>query len=156
TAAMASAGAEINKTSQLTGLSTDQVQRYQMAASAAGAKTDVFTDAIKELRDRGREAIRGNLEIASTFQAPGISAADSARNAAPAFEKLLDILQQVPNAQQRITITQRVLGDVSDDTLAAILALTDANGKMRNSVNSLSIALDQQAVEKLANLNKEW
>src|SRR5262249_14108804 len=156
TTAMAGVGAEISKASQLTGLNTDQVQKYQAAATAAGAQASAFTDAIKDLRDRAKEAAKGNIEISAAFEALGVSASTSALNAAPAFEKLLDILQQVPDAQTRITIAQRVLGDVNDDTLAGILALTDANGQLRDRVRELSVALDQQAVKELKQLNQEW
>jgi hypothetical protein len=156
TVAMASAGAEIRNTSQLTGLSTDQVQRYEAAASAAGQKTDVFTDAIAKLRDRAKEALKGNVEIANSFQALGVSADTSTRTAGPAFEKLLDVLETVPDAQTRITIAQRVLGDVNDATLSGILALTDANGQLRDRVNDLSVAIDRQSVDSLATMNREW
>jgi hypothetical protein len=156
TVAMAGAGAQIRNTSQLTGLSTDQVQRYEAAASAAGQKTDVFTDAIAKLRDQAREAVKGNIEIAQAFQALGVSADASAKTAGPAFEKLLDVLETVPDAQTRITIAQRVLGDVNDATLSGILALTDANGQLRDRVNDLSVAIDKQSVDALAKMNREW
>src|SRR5262249_26082394 len=138
------------------GLNTDQVQKYQAAATAAGAQSSAFTDAIKDLRDRAKEAAKGNIEISAAFEALGVSASTSALNAAPAFEKLLDILQQVPDAQTRITIAQRVLGNVNDDTLAGILALTDANGQLRDRVKELSVALDQQSVTELKQLDQEW
>jgi hypothetical protein len=156
TNAMAKTGAEIRNVAQLTGLSTDQVQRYEAAASAAGVATDVFTDAIAKLRDRAKDATRGNIEVAQAFQALGVSAEGSVRNAASAFERLLDILEQVPDAQTRIMIAQRVLGDVNDQTLSGILALTDANGQLRDRVNELSVALDKQSVEELAQMNREW
>jgi hypothetical protein len=156
TVAMAGTGAQIRNTSQLTGLSTDQVQRYEAAASAAGQKTDVFTDAIAKLRDQAKEAVKGNIEIAQAFQALGVSADASAKTAGPAFEKLLDVLETVPDAQTRITIAQRVLGDVNDATLSGILALTDANGQLRDRVNDLSVAIDRQSVDSLAKMNREW
>lgn len=156
TVAMAGSAAEIRTVSQLTGLSTDQVQKYQTAATAAGVATDVFTNAIRELKDRAKEATKGNTEIAQSFQALGVNASDAARNAAPAFEKLLDVLETVPDAQTRITIAQRVLGDVNDSTLAGILALTDAHGALRDRVNEVSVALDKQSVDELAQLDRDW
>lgn len=156
TSALAGAASQIRTTAQLTGLTTDQVQKYQTAATAAGVKTDVFTDAITKLRDRAKEAVKGSVEIASSFQALGVNAAEAARGAGPAFERLLDILEKVPDAQTRITIAQRVLGDVSDSTLAGILALTDANGQLRDRVNEVTVAMDKQTVEGLAQINRDW
>jgi hypothetical protein len=154
--AMTSAAAEIRTLSQLTGLSTDQVQKWQDAASAAGVKADVFTEAIRKLQDRAKDAARGNLEAAQSFRDLGVNAADAARNAGPAFDRLLDVLQQVPDAQTRMTIAQRVLGEVNDQTLAGILALTDAHGALRQEVEALGAAINKDEIEQLAAANRAW
>ena len=154
-ATMANRGADIQRTSNLFGLTTDQVQRFETAATAAGVKSDAFTDAIGKLRDRAKEAVRGNLEIAQSFQALGVSAQASTKNASPAFEALLGVLSRVPDAQQRITIAQRVLGEATDDQILGIVALTDANGALLNRVNELGTAIDRQAVAELARMDQE-
>lgn len=155
TTAMASVGAEIQKTSQLTGLTTTQVQKYQSAADIAGVKTSVFTDAIRSLSTRAKEALQGNFELAANFKTLGVDAASAARNAGPAFEAFLNILEQVPDAQTRVTIAQRILGDATDETLTGIIRLTDANGQLRKELEKLGVALDEKAVEELARVNRE-
>jgi len=156
TAAMANAASEIRTTSQLTGLNTDQVQRYETAAAAAGVATDTFTDAMRSLRDRAKEANKGNVEFAQTFRTLGVSASEVARNSGPAFEKLLDVLQQVPDAQTRITLAQSVLGEVNDSTLTGFLALTDANGQLRKQLEDVSVAMDRQTVDQMAQINRDY
>lgn len=72
-AAMADYGEAVQKTSQVTGASTDAIQEWVFAAHAAGVNAKETVEAFSKLAEVQNKAVHGNKDAAAAFAALGIS-----------------------------------------------------------------------------------
>ncbi|WP_143295790.1 phage tail length tape measure family protein [Burkholderia pseudomallei] len=72
-AAIADYGEAVQKTSQVTGASTDAIQEWVFAAHAAGVNAKETVEAFSKLAEVQNKAIHGNKDAAAAFAALGIS-----------------------------------------------------------------------------------
>lgn len=72
-AAMADYGEAVQKTSQVTGASTDAIQEWVFAAHAAGVNAKETVEAFSKLAEVQNKAVHGNRDAAAAFAALGIS-----------------------------------------------------------------------------------
>ena len=153
---LADASAELKLTSQITGLSVQQLQLYQNAAQVAGVGVNTLAEGVSKFRQKAQEALAGNFELANSFAKLGLDAQQAVVAPAQSFERFLDQLQRIPDPLARVSVAQRILGDDSKELTRAIIALTGGQGELRSQLQQTGVALDDQAVNSLAKLDRQY
>lgn len=156
TLVLARQAAELESSSQLIGVNVEQLQRLRTTAELAGSSSDALTNAVKSLGERAREVQRGNLDIAESFAAIGVNASDALRNPTTALEALLRALEQIPDPLTRVAAAERLLGNVSDETARALIALTNNQGELRRELANTAVVMDNETAASLAKLNRDF
>ena len=87
----ANAGDEINDLSKRTGISTELLSSYKLAAEKAGSSLGGFATAMRGLSARMLDAQTGSAEAKRAFDALGVSVTDSNGKLRPLNEVLLDV-----------------------------------------------------------------
>ncbi|MGE0133036.1 MAG: hypothetical protein AB7U82_33585 [Blastocatellales bacterium] len=152
----AKAASEMKLTAEVTGLNTQQLQFYEAAAKVTGAGLSTLTEGVLEYRDRAKDALAGNLELTQSFQRFGLEVKEAVTNPAKSFDAFLDQLQKIPDSLTRVRRAQEVLGNGNRELLRTVIALTDNQGELRKRIEQTGVALDQQAVNQLAQINREY
>lgn len=107
------AGAQLKVMADRLGLTTDQLQQYQLAAGDAGVSQEAMTTGLRFLNRNISEAISKGGEGAAAFRAMGItlkSADGSTRGAADVLGDLADHISAVPDAAKKTEIAMKLLG----------------------------------------------
>ncbi|TXH18431.1 MAG: hypothetical protein E6R03_02215, partial [Hyphomicrobiaceae bacterium] len=125
------AAQKIQLTSQTLGISVEKLQLYQLAAEAAGVSSDAITDAFEKFR-----------------QQTGRNAAD--------FDALLKSLEAVERPADKLAIVHANLGEVSEDTAMAILAMTENSGELRKAIEQSGAILSRFEAQELARVEQRF
>lgn len=109
----AAIGDELDKTSQVLGIGTAQLQAYRVAAGHAGVGSDQLNDAFKTLAQTATDAAnRGGMR--EVFARIGVSAADAAGHVRPLTDLLPDIaanLNKLETPAERSAFLMQVMGE---------------------------------------------
>ena len=156
TLALAKQAEEIKLTSAVTGLNIQQLQTYQNAAKVTGNSLNVLTDGVLQYRERAKEALNGNFELSRSFTKLGVDLKTAVNNPSTSFDALLDQLQALPNDVQRVNAIQQIFGETNRELTSIIIALTENQGELRKELQATGTAMNDQAVNDLAKLNREY
>jgi len=156
TLALAKQAEEIKLTSAVTGLNIQQLQTYQNAAKVTGNSINVLTDGVLQYRERAKEALNGNFELSRSFTKLGVDLKTAVNNPSASFDALLDQLQALPNDVQRVNAIQQIFGETNRELTSIIIALTENQGELRKELQATGTAMNDQAVNDLAKLNREY
>jgi hypothetical protein len=104
---------QINEVATVTGMSTDQVQRWKYAADQYGVSFDALTVSMRLLTQNIQSVDDENSELKVTLDKLGISAKDVNGNFRGTNELMLDILtklRDMPDAVERNTLANKLYG----------------------------------------------
>lgn len=146
---------------EVTGLSTDSLQKWRYAIEAGGGDFDSFISIISKFTNKIPDLLKGNNDAAKTFKQLGVSLLDAngnVRDMNVLFPEIINKLQGIENVTVRNTVAQDLFGK-SLDELAPVLG-TSA-GELQNLFNKaeqVGVVMsedDLQAADKLGQQVRE-
>ncbi|HKO17935.1 MAG TPA: hypothetical protein VJU82_03525, partial [Acidobacteriaceae bacterium] len=129
-----------------TGLSTDDLQRWQHTAQVNSVTADQLTDTIKGLADAKAQFAMGNPQAVGAWQMLGIN---PVQDPFKVLDALRDRFQKIKDPNIARALAGQV--GISDNVFTMLRA---GNTEFEQWNRNLAITQDEQA--KLINLNKAW
>lgn len=119
---------DINTLSKVTGIATDELQKYGYAADLVDVSVESVAKANKRLSKNAYAAANGSKTQAEAFEAIGVSVIDSngeLRDSEAIFQDVLAALGQMTNETERDAIAQKLMGK----SAAELNPLIEDNGE---------------------------
>ena len=104
---------DLNTMSKVTGISTDNLQKYSYAADLVDVSVDAIAKSNKKLAKNAYEAANGSKSQAEAFDALGVSVTDSngeLRDSEDIFQDVVSALGQMSNETERDALAQKLMG----------------------------------------------
>ena len=109
----ADAGDRINDLSQRTGIATEILSGYKLAADKSGASLEDFAVGMKGLANQMQAANVGNKQAQDLFKNLGVSITDDTGKLRPLNDVMLDVAErfsQMKDGQEKLSLATDVLG----------------------------------------------
>jgi len=143
---------DLNTLSKQTGISTEDLQKYQYAAGRVDVSLDTLTGSMSKLTKNMSNARKGTGDAADAFAALGVDITDSTgalRDNEEVFKDTIAALGQVENETERDALAMQIFGKSAQDLNPLILGGADALEKLGAEAEAAGLILDQQSVDKL-------
>lgn len=104
---------DLNTMSKVTGIGTDELQKYSYAADLVDVSVDAIAKSNKKLAKNAYEAANGSKSQKEAFDALGVSVTDSngeLRDSEDIFQDVISALGQMSNETERDALAQKLMG----------------------------------------------
>ena len=155
----AEAAAELSRLSDITGISTEDLQKMEYAASKIGVSMDDISDALKETTMRMKEAEDESSETADILYELGIKTRDAKGEMRPAidvFEDIVDALGKVRNETERNQLAMQMFGESARNLNPLIKEGSDALEVYGQELENAHLVLDDSEVASLTEMNNQF
>lgn len=152
----AQAADEINTLAKQTGLSTEQIQKYQYAAELIDVDLDTITKSHAKLTKNMATAAKGTGDAAGAFKALGVSitnADGSLRNNKEVFNETIDALGRIENETQRDAYAMAIFGKSAQDLNPLILGGSQALEQLGEDAENAGLILSQDTLNAANEFN---
>lgn len=153
TANSAQAADDINTLSKQTGLSTNQIQRFQYATDVIDVSLDTLTGSMAKLTKNMSNAKDGTGTAAEAFKTLGVSIKDDAtgelRNNQDVFDDAITALSNMSNETERDAAAMAIFGKSAQDLNPLIEGGADALKTLGDSAEAAGLILSQDALDAL-------
>lgn len=108
-----SAADDLNTMSKVTGIGTDELQKYSYAADLVDVSVEAIAKSNKKLSKNAYEAANGSKSQKEAFDALGVSVTDSngeLRDSEDIFQDVISALGQMSNETERDALAQKLMG----------------------------------------------
>lgn len=146
---------QINKFSQVTGMSTTGFQQWDSVAKSVGFSMEAAAGDMAALAERAMDAASGVGENAEMFKKLGVSVTDNngqLKTQEQLFNETIAGLQGMENITERNAIATAMLSTTGEE-LAPILNMTAE--ELQNMKNSANVISDEQ-LQKADDFKKKW
>lgn len=153
---MASAADDINTLAKQTGLSTDQIQKFQYASELIDVDIEVLTGSMAKLVRNMSSAKDGTGQAYEAFQALGISIQDSSgnlRNNQDVFNEAVEALSKIEEETQRDAYAMAIFGRSAQELNPLILGGTQQLKEFGDELERNGLILSQSELDKLNEFN---
>lgn len=143
---------EINTLAKQTGLSTEQIQKFQFASEQIDVSMDTLTGSMAKLTKNMGTAQKGTGDAAKAFEALGISITDSngeLRNNQDVFNETINALGKMENETQRDAYAMQIFGRSAQDLNPLILGGADALLELGEQAEKAGLILEQDALDNI-------
>ena len=150
----AASAAAVDDLSKRTGISTQTLQGYGLAASQSGVSTETMGKSLQKLTVIQGKAQSGNKAAQASFAAIGLSMQDLAGlSPEKTFEAVTDAISQLPTVAQQSAAAVALFGKSGADLLPIFQEGTGYLAKMRKEAEELGIVLSKEQMSGLAGLD---
>lgn len=152
----AQAADEINTLAKQTGLSTEQIQKYQYAAELIDVDLDTITKSHAKLTKNMATAAKGTGDAAEAFKSLGVSVTNtdgSLRNNKEVFNETIDALGRVENETQRDAYAMAIFGKSAQDLNPLILGGSQALDQLGTEAENAGLILSQDTLDSANQFN---
>ena len=114
----AQAADDLNTLSKVSGVGTDELQKYSVAADLVDVSTETIVKALKKLKKNMYQVGYYGKGPAEEFESLGVAVMDSngeLRDAEEVFTEVLEALSKVTNETERDAIAQKLLGNAASE-----------------------------------------
>ena len=104
---------DLNTMSKVTGIGTDELQKYSYAADLVDVSVEAIAKSNKKLSKNAYEAANGSKTQKEAFDALGVSVTDSngeLRDSEDIFQDVISALGQMSNETERDALAQKLMG----------------------------------------------
>jgi hypothetical protein len=139
-------GHEIEKTAQVTGLATDELQRLQKAARVAGVESETLNHGIMILSRTMAAAKAGGEEQAKAFKKIGVSYKDGSGNLRSAGDVLKDIgdhFKTLPDGAEKVALSMQLLGRSG----AELIPVLNMGGEEIDKIGASAMIMNEEQIE---------
>lgn len=148
-------GEQVSRAAQATGVSTDNIQKWDFAAKEAGASPKQMEDALMHLAGQMTNAERGAKQAQATFAALGISMAElKTMTPEQVFMRMADAYRETANtsdnaelATNRLTVAHRALGGAAESLIPLLNKGSDAIRAQGDEAERLGILTAEQVAQ---------
>lgn len=149
---------ELNTLSKQTGISTEDLQKFQYAAELIDVPLETFTGSLSRLTRSQRDARDGNEKMQEAFDSLGVSITDSngdLRDNEEVFYDLIDALGTVANETERDALSMQLFGKSAQDLNPLVLGGADALKELGKEAEDAGLILSQDTLDGLNEFNDE-
>ena len=147
---------EITRLSDVTGLSTDTLQKFQYAAQLVDVEFTTLQDGLKTLTKGMSDAKKGTGEASEGFAALGIKVTDSRRqlrDSEEVFYEVIDALSKVRNTTERDAIAMQIFGESAQNLNPLIKQGSAALKEYGKQAEDAGIIMSEEALSGANELN---
>lgn len=153
----AGAADDINTLAAQTGLSTEQIQKFQYASDIIDVPIETLTGSMAKLTKNMATAQKGTGSAADAFKTLGVSIKDDAtgelRNNQDVFNDAITALGKMENGTQRDALAMQIFGKSAQDLNPLIKGGADTLKKLGDEAEAAGLILSQQALDNLNGFN---
>ena len=150
----ASSAAAVDDLSKRTGISTQTLQGYGLAASQSGVSTELMGKSLQKLTVIQGKAQNGNKAAKDAFSAIGLSMQDLAGlSPEKTFEAVADAISKLPTVAQQSAAAVALFGKSGAELVPIFQEGTGYLAKMRKEAEELGIVLSKEQMSGLAGLD---
>lgn len=156
TAKAAASADDINTLAKQTGLSTEEIQKFQYASSRIDVSFDTLSGSMAKLTKNMATAQKGTGDASDAFKALGVSIKDQngeLRNNQDVFNDTINALGNIENETQRDAYAMAIFGKSAQDLNPLILGGADALKELGEEAEAAGIILSQDALDNLNSFN---
>lgn len=154
TISAASTADELNTLSKVTGLSTEELQRFNYASKLVDVSTETLQTSLKRLVRSMQSAASGQGDAFESFEALGVNITDAAgqlRSNEDVFYDVIDALGNIENVTQRDAYAMNIFGKSAQDLNPLIIAGSQSLKDYGDQAERMGLIFDQKTLD---NLNK--
>lgn len=152
----AKAADDINTIAKQTGLSTEQIQKFQYATDIIDVPLDTLTGSMAKMTKNMATASKGTGDAATAFKTLGINITDQngqLRDNQEVFNEAITALGEMENGTQRDALAMQIFGKSAQDLNPLILGGADALKVLGDSADDAGLILSQDALDDLNSFN---
>lgn len=138
--------------SKVTGLSTDELQRWGLVSQLIDVDTDVMTGSMTKMEKAMGSAAKGSKSDAEKFAALGVSIKDSnghLRDARTVYYEAIDALGKVENETERDALAMDLFGKSAKELNPLIEAGSDELRNASREADRLGGVIDKKTLDSL-------
>lgn len=146
---------ELLTLSKVTGVSTDELQKFQYASKFLDVSTESLSDALKELTNKMYDAKSGGSEAQAAFQKLHLSIKDGngqMKDANEMFYETIDALGQIKNQTERDAVAMKLFGESARNLNPLIEAGSDKLRQLGIEAENLGVVMGEDSLNKLGRL----
>lgn len=147
---------EINTLSKQTGLSTDQIQKFQYASEQIDVSLDTLTGSMAK-NIKSMKAVQDGTKLSvEAYEKLGVTvlnADGSLRDGQKVYNEVIDALGNMENSTERDAIAMQILGKSAQDLNPLILGGADALEELSAQAEEAGLILGQDALDNLNSFN---
>lgn len=147
---------ELVTLSKQTGLSTDELQRYQFAADRIDVSLDTITGSMTKLTRNMSSASKGSKTASAAFAKLGVAVTDSngeLRDRNEVFRETIDALGKIENVTERDAVAMDIYGKSAQELNPLIMGGADALEQFGDEAQRAGLILSSGQLENLNILN---
>lgn len=143
---------ELNTLSKVTGLSTEELQRFNYASGLVDVSTETLQTSLKRLVRSMQSAQGGSGDAFDAFKELGVNITDAAgqlRSNEDVFYDIIDALGNIENVTQRDAYAMNIFGKSAQDLNPLILAGSEALKEYGDQADRMGLIFDQKTLDNL-------
>lgn len=143
---------DLNTLSKQTGLSTEELQKFQFATEQIDVPLDTLTGSMAKLTKNMATASKGTGDAHKAFQALGVEITNqdgTLRDRNEVFNEAIDALAAMENETQRDAYAMQIFGKSAQDLNPLILGGADALKELGDQAEAAGLILSQDALDQL-------
>lgn len=143
---------ELNTQAEVTGISTEQLQKYAFAAKQVDVSVDTIAGSMSKLTKNMNAARDGSGAAAEGFAALGISVTDSTgalRSNDDVFSEAIAALGKIENETERDAVAMQIFGKSAQDLNPLILGGAEALDEYSRMAEQAGLILSQEDLDGL-------
>lgn len=147
---------ELVTLSKQTGLSTDELQRYQFAADRIDVSLDTITGSMTKLTRNMSSASKGSKTASAAFAKLGVAVTDSngeLRDRNEVFKETINALGKIENVTERDAVAMDIFGKSAQELNPLILGGADALEQFGDEAQRAGLILSSGQLNNLNLLN---
>lgn len=141
---------DLNTLSKVTGLSTDELQKFQYASDRIDVSMEVLSGSMAKLIKNMDKTKNGNKDLQSAFKKLGVSVIDNSgnlRNNNDVFQETISALGKVSNETERDALAMKIFGKSAQELNPLILGGADDLKKYGEEAEKAGLILSQDALD---------
>lgn len=151
----AGAADELLTLSKVTGVSTDELQKFEYASKFLDVSTESLSDALKELTNKMYDARNGGAEAQESFRKLHLSIRDGSgglKDANEMFYDAIDALGKIKNETERDAIAMKLFGESARNLNPLIEAGSERLKELGIEAENLGAVMGEDSLNKLGRL----
>lgn len=148
---------DINTLAKQTGLSTDEIQKFQYASELIDVPLETLTGSMSKLTKNMGTAKDGTGAAADAFSALGVSITDDVtgelRSNQDVFDEVIGKLGDIENVTERDSVAMEIFGKSAQDLNPLILGGADALKQLGEDAENAGIILSEDALNSANEFN---
>ena len=148
----ASSADEINTLSKVTGISTEELQKFSYAANLIDVSVETLRGSLQRLTRNMNGASDESGAAYEAFKALGIEIKDTngeLRNNVDVFYETVDALGEIENATQRDAYAMQIFGRSAQELNPLIIAGSQALKDLGEEADNMGLIFDQETLDNL-------